>query len=217
MKSFNKSIILLPDEIILEEILNHLNINNSINICKTNKHYYAYCNKDLFLKTLYYKYYNNSKMYDCLKSYYETFKLCYQLDYLIKKLNLNYSIYYMYNIKLLNLNHNKLSKIPKEIGQLKHLHFLYLNDNELSEIPKEIGQLQQLQLLYLNDNKLIRIPKEIGQLQQLELLNLDYNKLTEIPKEIGQLKKLHMLYLRGNKLSKIPKEIEQLQQLIICK
>jgi hypothetical protein len=44
----NKSITLLPDEIFLEEILNHTDIDNFINICKANKRYYEYCSNDLF-------------------------------------------------------------------------------------------------------------------------------------------------------------------------
>jgi Leucine-rich repeat (LRR) protein len=212
---FNTSIVLLPDEIVLEEILNNTDIDNFINICKSNKRYYDYCSNDLFWKKLYHKYYKHSQMYDDIKSYYETFKLCYQLDYLIKILKLNYSIYNLYNKKSLNLSHNKLREILKEIGQLQQLQYLYLDHNELSEIPKEIGQLQQLQLLYLNNNELSEIPKEIGQLQELQILNLSDNKLSEIPKEIGQLQHLQELDLSDNKLSEIPKEISQLQQLQI--
>jgi Leucine-rich repeat (LRR) protein len=80
-------------------------------------------------------------MYDGVKSYYETFKLCYQLDYFIKKLHLNYSIYNLYNITSLNLSDKKLKEIPKAIGQLQQLKILYLYNNKLREIPKEIGQL----------------------------------------------------------------------------
>jgi hypothetical protein len=79
---------LLPDDIILEEILDIFNLN----ICKTNKRYYNYYSKYLLWKKLYYKYYDHSQMYDT-KSYYETFKLCYYLNHLIKKLNLKNSIY----------------------------------------------------------------------------------------------------------------------------
>jgi hypothetical protein len=207
---FNTSIVLLPDEIILEEILNNTDIDNFINICKANKRYYEYCSNDLFWEKLYHKYYDHSKMHDVTKSYYETFKLCYQLDYLIKKLKLKYSIYNLYNTTILYLNNNKLSEIPKEIGQLHNLQYLYLNHNKLSEIPKEIGQLQHLQVLYLSHNQLSKIPKEIGQLQNLQRLNLSDNELSEIPKEIGQLKNLQLLYLSDNELSEIPKEIGQL-------
>jgi Leucine-rich repeat (LRR) protein len=214
---FNTSIVLLPDEIILEEILNKTDIDNFINICKANKRYYEYCSNDLFWKKLYHKYYNNTEMYEDTKSYYETFKLCYQLDYLIKKLKLKlkYSIYNLYNKKSLDLSNNGLSEIPKEIGQLQNLQRLYLGYNKLSEIPKEIRQLQNLQRLYLSYNKLSEIPKEIGQLQHLHTLYLNNNELSEIPKEIGQLKHLKYLYLSLYELSEIPKAIGQLQYLRI--
>jgi Leucine-rich repeat (LRR) protein len=210
---FNTSITLLPDEIILEEILNNTNIDNFINICKANKRYYEYCRDDLFWEKLYYKYYDNSQMFDDTKSYYETFKLCYRLDYLIKKLKLNYSIYDLYNTENLLLYNKILSEIPKEIGQLQKLKRLALRNNKLNEIPKEIGQLQKLKRLDLSYNKLSEIPKEIGLLLKLQFLDLSDNKLSEIPKEIRQLQNLQELYLNNNELSEIPKEIVQLQKL----
>jgi hypothetical protein len=56
---FNTPIVLLPNEIILEEILNNTDIDNFINICKANKCYYKYCSNDLFWEKLYHKYYDN--------------------------------------------------------------------------------------------------------------------------------------------------------------
>jgi hypothetical protein len=200
----NKNIEIFPDDIILEEILKNTDIDNFINICKANKHYYEYCSNDIFWEKLYHKYYDNSRMYDGVKSYYETFKLCYQLDYLIKKLNLDYSIYNLSNITELDLMYKELSEIPKEIGQLQKLKILYLNNNNLNEIPKGIGQLKNLQELYLNHNKLSEIPKEIGQLKNLQELYLNHNKLSKIPKDIEQLQKLKILELEYNKLIEIP-------------
>ncbi|WP_029783715.1 leucine-rich repeat domain-containing protein, partial [Leptospira interrogans] len=40
-----------------------------------------------------------------------------------------------------------------EIGKLKNLKMLNLDANQLTTIPKEIGQLQNLQTLYLRNNQ----------------------------------------------------------------
>ena len=72
------------------------------------------------------------------------------------------------NRQRLNLRHQNLTAIPKEIGQLRNLRYLYLHNNQLVSIPKEIGQLRNLRYLYLHNNKLVSIPKEIGQLRNLQ-------------------------------------------------
>ena len=44
-------------------------------------------------------------------------------------------------LKVLNLESNKLTSLPKEIGDLKQLKELYLKQNQLTSLPKEIGDL----------------------------------------------------------------------------
>jgi hypothetical protein len=133
MSIFNKSIVLLPDEIILKEILNHTNIDSSINIYKTNKRYYEYCSNDLFWDKLYHKYYDDSQMYDTTKSYYETFKLCYRLDYLIKKLDLNYSIY---NLYIMEIKVEALFKMVLEDDEFEIPQFVIFEEDDVYDGPK---------------------------------------------------------------------------------
>ena len=45
-----------------------------------------------------------------------------------------------------------------------------MSDNKLTTIPKELGQLQSLKELSLYNNQLVSIPKALGQLQLLKYL-----------------------------------------------
>ena len=65
------------------------------------------------------------------------------------------------DLKRLHLQYNKLTVIPKELGQLVNLKRLFLENNELKEIPKELGRLVKLKWLRLDNNKLTEIPKEL--------------------------------------------------------
>ena len=93
---------------------------------------------------------------------------------------------------------NKISKLPKEIGQLKKLTYLNLSYGQLLELPREIGQLKGLISLNLNSNQLQSLPTEIGQLKSLSSLVLSSNQLQSLPAEIGQLKGLSNLNISSN-------------------
>lgn len=58
------------------------------------------------------------------------------------------------NVRVLDLNGQKLTTLPEEIGQLKNLQVLELNNNQLTTLSEEIGQLKNLQWLDLGYNHL---------------------------------------------------------------
>jgi hypothetical protein len=64
-------------------------------------------------------------------------------------------------LRYLYLNHNQLTTIPEQIGNLAALTSLYLNSNELTKLPERIGNLTALTKLYLYDNQLTSLPNSI--------------------------------------------------------
>ncbi|KAF1810626.1 glucose-repressible alcohol dehydrogenase transcriptional effector [Eremomyces bilateralis CBS 781.70] len=77
----------------------------------------------------------------------------------------------------LHLDHNKLVRIPPEIGRLKNLIHLDISNNLLVELPGEIGLLSNLQELLLFDNSLEHLPVEIGYLFRLRILGIRGNPI----------------------------------------
>ena len=85
------------------------------------------------------------------------------------------------------IDDNVLPRNKKDLINLNKLDFW---KNKLTEIPKEIGNLTSLTELWLRWHQLTEIPKEIGNLTDLTVLSLDENQLTGLPKELINLARL---------------------------
>lgn len=110
----------------------------------------------------------------------------------------------------LTFEKQKLTQLPREIGEFKGLRILHLEENELRTLPIEIGELTALEGLNLRGNQIKSLPAEIGELTTLYRLNLSHNQLKSLPPEIGKLKVLVNFDLENNQLETLPTEIEGL-------
>lgn len=131
-------------------------------------------------------------------------------------------------LKRLDAHNAGLEKLPPEIGQLKALENLHLGfefaryPNRLTTLPKEIGNLSNLKKLNLTSNQLASLPDTIGKLSKLEFIDLgkaeftlQYNQLHSLPASITNLTNLKALGLGGNKITALPSDIGRLSKLEI--
>jgi len=94
----------------------------------------------------------------------------------ISKLNLDSSSGSWSSLSKLNVAHNKIKKLPAEIGRLTNLTSLDITFNELKEVPNELGRLKNLLELPLDGLTLNLHPSVINGTAQ-EICTFLYSKL----------------------------------------
>lgn len=109
---------------------------------------------------------------------------------------------YWQRLNILRLNHNALTRLPAEIGNLVAMRWLALDHNQLTSLPVEIGNLRSLRWLSLDYNKLTNLPDEFVNLQDMNWLHLGNNQLTQLPFSLNSLPRLQGLTLDNNPLTR---------------
>ena len=112
-------------------------------------------------------------------------------------------------VKILVLNNNQLTEVPKVLEKLTKLKELWLEGNQLTDV-KGLEKLTQLEKLYLNNNQLTDV-MGLEKLTKLKGLSLNDNQLTNV-RGLEKLTQLTHLHLYGNKLTRA--QIEQLQKAL---
>merc|ERR1711977_817098 len=90
------------------------------------------------------------------------------------------------NLVRLNLAYNVLEFIS-DLSSLQFLEVLDLQHNQLTEIPKDIHLCPSLRDLNLESNKLVTLHPDIGQCRALRRLNVSDNHLKAFPIELCNL------------------------------
>lgn len=109
--------------------------------------------------------------------------------------------------RYLNLSSKGLINFEFTIREINHLEVLDLDNNKIEKIPDSICELKMLRELRLANNKLVTLPETMGNLENLETLILDNNSIVKLPKSLGKLNNLKRLYLHNNPKLGIPSEI----------
>ncbi|KAH6889758.1 Endonuclease/exonuclease/phosphatase [Thelonectria olida] len=93
-----------------------------------------------------------------------------------------------------------LRNLAPELFKYHFLNELYIASNKLTRLPKEIGELRQLRHLDASYNQISELPPELGMCTYLKQLLLFNNNIQELPFELGSLHLLEMLGIEGNPL-----------------
>ncbi|KFH40375.1 Glucose-repressible alcohol dehydrogenase transcriptional effector-like protein [Hapsidospora chrysogenum ATCC 11550] len=93
-----------------------------------------------------------------------------------------------------------LRNLASELFRYQFLNELYIASNKLTRLPKQIGELRQLRHLDASFNQISELPPELGMCTYLKQLLLFNNDIRQLPYELGSLHLLEMLGIEGNPL-----------------
>jgi len=114
----------------------------------------------------------------------------------------------------LNLQGNRLTRVPPSIRHNRRLESLWLGNNKLTSLDtKTLRRLRRLNDLNLYSAGLTSLPKSIKRLKHVKVLDLYYNKFKELPRQIGKMKRLEQLAVSYNDLSQLPASLAKLRRL----
>lgn len=116
---------------------------------------------------------------------------------------------YCHAITRINLVHNRITKIPKDIFNLPKLSHLNLVRNLITEIPAEIAN-SNLVCFNISENPVSEIPNKLP--KSLVALYCSYTEIKSLPDSLGTLKNLETLVACGNQLTNVnlPQTVKKL-------
>lgn len=101
------------------------------------------------------------------------------------------------SLSMIGFKSNQLKTVPeKSFPPL--LNWLILTDNKITKLPKSIGDCHLLQKCALAGNLIEELPSEMAHCTNLELLRISSNKLETIPNWLFELPKLSWVAFAGN-------------------
>ncbi|TSO77726.1 Leucine-rich repeat-containing protein 47 [Bagarius yarrelli] len=117
----------------------------------------------------------------------------------------------LYSLNLLNYLEisqcPSLHEIHEDIKNLSHLQSLILCRNKISALPKSIGELKSLKVLDLSVNELQALPEEICSLSELTTLNVSCNNVAVLPDGLSRCTRLSSINVGKNALVCLPEEL----------
>ncbi|MCJ8734797.1 hypothetical protein PDJAM_G00239460 [Pangasius djambal] len=117
----------------------------------------------------------------------------------------------LYSLNL--LNYLEISQCPslhelhETIKKLSHLQSLILCRNKISSVPRSIGELKWLKVLDLSVNELQALPEEICSLSELTTLNVSCNSIAALPDGLSRCTKLCSINVGKNALVCLPEDL----------
>jgi hypothetical protein len=124
--------------------------------------------------------------------------------------NIPHKVKKMCYVRILSLNKNRIKKVRKFVGDLRHLEELYLADNPLKSVPRFLGSDSALTKLELGGTRIARLPVRVCRLPSLKILSLSRNDFKKFPRALTSSNSLLVLDLSHNHIDNIPMEISKL-------
>lgn len=107
----------------------------------------------------------------------------------------------------------KLTQLPPELANYKHLKQLDVSHNKLDSLPYYLVACNQLEILNISRNKFNRFPPVICSLIMIKRLSFNRNAIPEIPSCISALKQLTYIDFWDNPIPVFPEEFTELKNL----
>lgn len=118
------------------------------------------------------------------------------------------------NLEFASFSGNNLTTLETSDGNLvfpKQLKLLNLERNKLRLLPATINTLTELRNLNVSHNSLNKLPDELGQCFNLYELNISHNQLSQLPITITQLTKLDSLTFTNNQSNFLQNSAQNMQ------
>lgn len=113
-------------------------------------------------------------------------------------------------LKVMQINHGPLQKIPNDIDEkLKKINVLDFSYNELTEVPASLGNMG-INKLQLANNNLNELPDGVWGNKYIFHLELDNNNISIIPASIQNAKSLTEFLFSNNSVAELRNEIFKL-------
>jgi len=116
------------------------------------------------------------------------------------------------SLEILDLSHNQLCEIPKEISRLKKLKIAFFSNNNFTKVPDSFKECENLYMLGFKANKIDTFDEDILPLT-ISWLILTDNCIAALPHSMGKLSKLQKCGLSGNKLNELPDSMKNCRNL----
>jgi Leucine-rich repeat (LRR) protein len=110
----------------------------------------------------------------------------------------------MKELRMLLLDGNNLSDLPKELGDLPNLEIIRLSINRFWEFPKAILSIRKLVQLDLSSNSIEALPDDLYSLTALKSLALSQNRISYISPKISNLRLLYHFDISNNLVTALP-------------
>lgn len=117
------------------------------------------------------------------------------------------------NLDIIGFKSNKIAVIS-ENALPTNTRWLILTNNKLTALPKSIGNCLRMQKLMLAGNHLQALPEELASCKNLGLLRISANKIAEFPTWLVSMPRLSWLAFAGNPFSAKKIAVNELAEII---